>query len=126
MACYIGVDLGTSSIKMIAARGDGTILATTTSPFSILSEEPLYSEENPQDWLQAFDDAFSQLLLEVPQLASDLEAISFSGQMHSLVLLDDEGKPLRNAILWNDTRTVAEVGFLNETYLEHLLEVEKK
>ncbi|MEN2665903.1 FGGY family carbohydrate kinase [Listeria aquatica] len=77
MACYIGVDLGTSSIKMIAARGDGTILATTTSPFSILSEEPLYSEENPQDWLQAFDDAFSQLLLEVPQLASDLEAISF-------------------------------------------------
>lgn len=125
MACYVGVDLGTSSIKMIAARGDGTILATTTSPFSILSEEPLYSEENPQDWLQAFDNAFTQLLLEVQQLASDLEAISFSGQMHSLVLLDDEGKPLRNAILWNDTRTVAEVEFLNETYLEHLLEVEK-
>ncbi|MHC5252755.1 xylulokinase [Listeria kieliensis] len=125
MACYVGVDLGTSSIKMIAARSDGTILATTTSPFSILSEVPLYSEENPQDWLQAFDEAFGQLLLEVPQLARDLEAISFSGQMHSLVLLDDEGKPLRNAILWNDTRTVAEVAFLNETYLEHLLEVEK-
>lgn len=125
MACYVGVDLGTSSIKMIAARSDGTILATTTSPFSIISEQPHYSEENPQDWLQAFDEAFSQLLLEAPELARDLEAISFSGQMHSLVLLDETGCPLRNAILWNDTRTVAEVEFLKAQYAEHLLQVEK-
>ncbi|WP_115753281.1 xylulokinase [Listeria kieliensis] len=125
MACYVGVDLGTSSIKMIAARSDGTILATTTSPFSIISEQSHYSEENPQDWLQAFDEAFSQLLLEAPELACDLEAISFSGQMHSLVLLDETGYPLRNAILWNDTRTVAEVEFLKAQYAEHLLQVEK-
>ncbi|EUJ32287.1 xylulokinase [Listeria floridensis FSL S10-1187] len=125
MTYFIGVDLGTSSLKMIAATEEGEILATASSSFSIISEQVGFSEENPADWLTAFDLAFIELIEKFPPLTDGLAAISFSGQMHSLVMLDQSGRPLRNAILWNDTRTATEVKELTAEFGKHLLGVEK-
>ncbi len=125
MDYYLGVDLGTSSLKILAATSKGAIIGQTSRAFSIISTQANYSEENPQDWLMAFDRAFTELLEKFPDIKGNLASIAFSGQMHSLVLLDETGEPLRNAILWNDTRTSSEVKSLMSEQLEHLLAVEK-
>ncbi|WP_159722367.1 xylulokinase [Enterococcus sp. CSURQ0835] len=125
MEYYLGVDLGTSSVKIIAANSEGAIVGSTSGSFSIISEQANYSEEDPRDWLSAFETAFQELLRRFPVLKTNLKSISFAGQMHSLVLLNQTGTPLRNAILWNDTRTTQEVKQLMENYRNHLLKVEK-
>lgn len=125
MEYFLGVDLGTSSLKILAATSEGQILGQTSCSFSIISTQANYSEENPKDWLEAFDQALYEILQKFPSIRENLASISFSGQMHSLVLLDKSGEPLRNAILWNDTRTSLEVKELMDTQLDHLLKVEK-
>lgn len=124
MPYYMGVDLGTSSIKLLLAS-EGKIIGSTSSSFTIVSEKANYSEQNPADWISGFDQAFNSLLKKFPQAKNELTAVSFSGQMHSLVLLDDQGDPIRNAILWNDTRTTEQVDQLKKEDLSHLLEIEK-
>lgn len=125
MNYYLGVDLGSSSLKIIVGDEKGGILGSESSAYAIVSEHTGYSEQDPQLWIDAFETTFAKLLDKYSDLKSSIRAISFSGQMHSLVLLDNDGKPLRNAILWNDTRTTAEVRELNEQAKAHLLKHEK-
>ncbi|MBO0454228.1 xylulokinase [Candidatus Enterococcus murrayae] len=125
MKTYLGIDLGTSSLKIIAGDAEGNVIGKASSSFEILSEKKGYSEERPQDWIKAFDLALRELLVNQPNLIESTVSLAFAGQMHSLVLLDKAGKPLRNAILWNDTRTTDEVILLNEKFGEHLLSKEK-
>ena len=125
MDYYLGIDLGTSSLKIILADNQGRILGNSSSSFSIISEKEGYSEENPTDWLRAFDRAFSEMLERYPQIKENIVSIAFSGQMHSLVMIDEEGIPIRPAILWNDVRTTEQVKQLNTDILPHLLSVEK-
>ena len=124
MSYYLGVDLGTSSLKIILGR-DGKLLGSSNSSFTINSQKVGYSEENPNDWIRAFHEALADLIDEFPIIKTEDLVFSFSGQMHSLVLLDKNGNVLRPAILWNDNRTVEEVAFLKEHFNEHLLQVEK-
>ncbi|MBO1306015.1 xylulokinase [Enterococcus sp. 669A] len=125
MKYFLGVDLGTSSLKIILGNENGELLGSTSSAFSIHSPQANFSEENPADWLQAFDQALAELTDQFPEIKTADLTLGFSGQMHSLVLIDQTGKVLRPAILWNDGRTTEEVQELRESVGEHLLIVEK-
>lgn len=125
MSYYIGADLGTGSIKLLLANEFGEILGKASSQFSIISNKANYSEQDPEEWVNGFNQTFEELLKKYPDTKKYLKAISFSGQMHSLVLLDKNGSPIRNAILWNDTRTTKQVERLKSEVCHHLLKIEK-
>jgi xylulokinase len=100
---YIGIDLGTSGVKVILMAEDGQVLASCTSPLSVSRLFDLWSEQNPEDWWQATDLAMLQLAAE--NNLQNVKAIGLSGQMHGATLLGKKGEVLRPAILWNDGRS---------------------
>ncbi len=107
---YIGIDLGTSGVKAILVNKDGDILKTLSKEYPISMPKQGFSEQNPADWFLKTD----ELLLELLKDVDTVDTISFSGQMHGLVILDNEDRVIRPAILWNDQRTVKECQYLNE------------
>ncbi|GCF92563.1 xylulose kinase [Enterococcus florum] len=125
MTLFLGVDLGTSSLKIILGTETGELLGSTSRPFAISSPQAGYSEQDPDEWRQAFEQAMLDLIILFPEVAEASLILGFSGQMHSLVLIDQAGNVLRPAILWNDSRTSAEVQQLREVFGDHLLSIEK-
>ena len=113
MAFYIGIDLGTSSVKLLLLDGTGTILRTQSRDYPVSYPRAGWSEQDPTDWWNAVCDALPALLVGVDGQA--VRAIGVAGQMHGLVVLDGHEKVIRPAILWNDGRTDRETAYLNET-----------
>ena len=111
-AGFIGVDLGTSAVKLILMDEDGVIAKVVSKEYPISFPHPGWSEQNPYDWYDKSVEGIKELIQ-----GSDLEVkgISFGGQMHGLVVLDSEDKVIRPAILWNDGRTAKECDYLNNT-----------
>lgn len=107
---YLGLDLGTSSVKAVVMGDDGGIVDEASAPLAISRPGPRMSEQHPEDWWQAACRAVSELEEHAPRI----EAIGLSGQMHGAVLLDHRGDVLRDAILWNDGRSEAECRLLEE------------
>ncbi|MCR4839483.1 MAG: xylulokinase [Eubacterium sp.] len=109
---FIGIDLGTSAVKLLLMDETGHILKTVSKEYPISFPKPGWSEQNPYDW-------FEQLMVGMKELIAGceekIEGISFGGQMHGLVVLDAEDQVIRPAILWNDGRTGEECVYLNET-----------
>lgn len=105
MKYVIGVDLGTSAVKVLLVDQAGTVVAQASEPYPLAQPHPGYSEQDPDDWVRGVTKALQTLLKTSGVAPADIEGLSYSGQMHGLVLLDAAGKPLRPAILWNDTRT---------------------
>ncbi|WP_214630605.1 xylulokinase [Paenibacillus agaridevorans] len=105
MTYVIGIDLGTSAVKALLVNKEGTVVAEASRSYPLYHERSGWSEQRPEDWVDATHEALRELAANENIDAGAIEGISFSGQMHGLVLLDGEGKPVRNAILWNDTRT---------------------
>jgi xylulokinase len=105
---YLGIDLGTSEVKLLLLDAAGQVVAQAGSPLQVSRPEPLWSEQSPEDWWRATDNAVSQLRSAHPQAFSRVRAIGLSGQMHGAVLLGDGDEVLRPAILWNDGRSHAE------------------
>ncbi|CAM3842521.1 Xylulose kinase [Vibrio aerogenes CECT 7868] len=103
---YIGIDLGTSGVKVIALSSSGEIIATGTSSLDISRPQPLWSEQNPLQWWQATCDCIQQLGQQAD--LKQVKAIGLSGQMHGATLIDVKGNVLRPAILWNDGRCARE------------------
>ncbi len=110
---FIGIDLGTSAVKLLLVDGEGTVLGTVSREYPLAFPHPGWSEQNPADWWSAITDGMEELLKGFDR--SRVKGIGAGGQMHGLVALDREDKVLRPAILWNDGRTTAEVDYLNET-----------
>lgn len=104
MKVVLGIDLGTSAVKVSAVNNNGEIVKQTIKGYQLSQPQPGYSEQNPQDWVDGVIQAIKELI-QADINPKDIKGISFSGQMHGLVLLDKENKVLRPAILWNDTRT---------------------
>ena len=98
---YLGVDLGTSSVKAVLMADDGTVIAESSETLEVTRPRPKWSEQNPADWWRATEAAVTGLPADGRRRA---RAIGLSGQMHGAVLLDSAGEPLRPAILWNDGR----------------------
>ncbi|KRK95618.1 xylulose kinase [Levilactobacillus acidifarinae DSM 19394] len=102
------MDLGTSAVKVSALDHSGQIVAQESFGYDLIQQQPGYNEQNPEDWVSGTTVAIVRLILTDHLAAEDIEGLSFSGQMHGLVLLDENKKVLRPAILWNDTRTTAQ------------------
>lgn len=111
---YIGVDLGTSSVKLLLMDDDGNIVNTVTKEYTISFPKPGWSEQNPTDWYEKTVEGIKELISNID--SSKVAGISFGGQMHGLVILDENDNVIRPAILWNDGRTTKECDFLNNEY----------
>lgn len=103
----IGLDAGTSGLKAVALDAAGHTVAEATRTYPLLTPQPGWTEQDPNAWWAAACEAIAELLTHVP--AERVLAVAASGQMHGMVPLDDAGDPVRNALLWNDQRTGAEV-----------------
>ncbi|MBO0995143.1 xylulokinase [Bacillus sp. SD088] len=108
MKYVIGVDLGTSAVKILLVDQMGEVVEEVSKPYPLYQEKTGYSEQHPEDWVDQTIKGLSDLLQKFTGDIEEIEGISFSGQMHGLVLLDENNEVLRPAILWNDTRTTAE------------------
>ncbi|SMB57138.1 xylulokinase [Serratia proteamaculans] len=105
---YLGLDLGTSEIKAVVIDNEGKLLASAGEPLDVNRPQPHWSEQNPDDWWQTTHRVIAHLRQKLPQRWREIRAIGLSGQMHGAVLLSREGRVLRPAILWNDTRSAAQ------------------
>ena len=106
MSLYLGLDLGTSSLKALLIDEDQRTLAAAEAPLAVSRPHPGWSEQDPAAWIAAAEQALDAVSARV-DLAS-VRAIGLSGQMHGATLLDEADRPLRPCILWNDTRSAAE------------------
>ena len=109
---YIGVDLGTSSVKLLLMDSDGRIRNIVSREYPISFPHPGWSEQNPEDWYRETLEGIRILTEGFDK--TQISGISFGGQMHGLVTLDVEDHVIRPAILWNDSRSVQETAYLNE------------
>ncbi len=105
---YLGVDLGTSSIKLALSDGMAMTHATARAPMETLYPARGHVEQRPDDWLVAFEAALAELQAAHPDAMGTVRGIGLSGHMHALLLLDASGKAVRPASLWNDFRASAE------------------
>ena len=109
---YIGVDLGTSAVKLLMMDENGNIQKIVSKEYPLYFPYPGWSEQNPQDWFAQSMEGIKELTSECDK--SQVAGISFGGQMHGLVVLDKEDQVIRPAILWNDGRTTKETDYLNQ------------
>ncbi len=109
---YIGVDLGTSAVKLLLMDEKGGIRNVVTKEYPLFFPHPGWSEQKPEDWKKAVLEGIPELLQG--QDASEVAGIGAGGQMHGLVVLDENDEVIRPAILWNDGRTQKQVDYLNE------------
>ncbi len=109
---YIGIDLGTSAVKLLLMDGEGNIKKIVSKEYPLYFLHPGWSEQNPEDWYEQTVIGLKELLAEADK--SQVAGISFGGQMHGLVILDEQDRVIRPAILWNDGRTTEETAYLNE------------
>jgi xylulokinase len=99
----LGIDLGTSSVRAVLVDRHGSVATTAARAYPVLSRRPGWSEQNPDDWWRGTCEAVKEALSSVP--GSRVECVGFSGQMHGTVLVDSEGAPTRDAIIWADQRS---------------------
>lgn len=109
---FIGVDLGTSAVKLLLMDEAGTIKKIVSKEYPLYFPHPGWSEQNPEDWFAQSMAGIKELTAECDK--NEVAGISFGGQMHGLVALDQEDKVIRPAILWNDGRTGKETDYLNQ------------
>ncbi|MBR3754432.1 MAG: xylulokinase [Clostridia bacterium] len=108
---YIGIDLGTSAVKLLLVDEKGTIHAEVSKEYPVFYPQSGWSEQNPEDWLRAVIDGVKELTNDVDK--EKIVGIGCGGQMHGLVVLDENDNVIRPAILWNDGRTQNQVEYLN-------------
>ncbi|WP_071396414.1 xylulokinase [Bacillus tuaregi] len=126
MKYVIGVDLGTSAVKILLVNQKGEVYKETSKSYPLIIEKSGYSEQNPEEWVEKTTAGLAELIEQFDGDVNDIEGISFSGQMHGLVLLDAENQVLRNSILWNDTRTTKQCEKIYEVVgKQQLLEITK-
>ena len=113
----VGIDVGTSAVKVIAVASDGEVLERREVAYPLSTPKPGWSEQNPEDWWRATEEALEGL-------TEGVAGIGLSGQMHGLVTLDSADRPIRPAILWNDQRTGAQCAEIEQRVgFERLVEL---
>ena len=100
---FIGIDVSTTASKALVIDEQGNVVASQSHAHELSTPRPLWSEQDPDDWWQATSHALRDVMQKVSR--DDIAAIGLTGQMHGLTSLDENGKPLRPAILWNDQRS---------------------
>lgn len=126
MEYVLGIDVGTSSVKVLLVDKKGNVCREAVRDYELFQSKAGYSEQNPDVWVAQTISAVKELT-EKEYISSQaaVKGISFSGQMHGLVLVDNNCRPLRPAILWNDTRTTPQCQEIVNTFGERLLDITK-
>ena len=109
---YIGIDLGTSAAKFMLVTEKGELLHVVSKEYPLYFPKPGWAEQHAKDWWSACLVGIKELLEGFD--ASKVAGIGVGGQMHGLVVLDENDAVIRPVILWNDGRTEKEVAYLNE------------
>ena len=109
---YIGIDLGTSAVKLLLMNEKGEIKNIVSKEYPLYFPNPGWSEQKPEDWYEQSMAGLKELLEGFDK--SQVAGISFGGQMHGLVILDKDDQVIRPALLWNDGRTFEECDYLND------------
>jgi len=109
---YIGIDIGTSSVKALLIDSGGRVIKTSVPEYSFQTPKPLWAEADPLDWWEATQQAIKELLLKVQ--SSEIAGIGLTGQMHGMVAMNKEGSVLRPCIMWNDQRSHLECDEITE------------
>ncbi|HJB83544.1 MAG TPA: xylulokinase [Candidatus Mediterraneibacter intestinavium] len=109
---FIGVDLGTSAVKLLLMDEKGKIEKIVSKEYPLYFPHPGWSEQKPEDWFAQSMAGIKELVSECDR--SQVKGISFGGQMHGLVALDEKDEVIRPAILWNDGRTGKQTDYLND------------
>lgn len=112
MDYYVGIDLGTSSVKTLLLNSDGKVVSSVTKEYPLYFPHSGWSEQNPEDWYNQTIASLEELLKDADR--ENVRSFSFSGQMHGLVMLDENDEVIRPALLWNDSRSQAQTDKLNE------------
>ncbi|MDR6772195.1 xylulokinase [Azospirillum sp. BE72] len=112
---FLGIDIGTSSVKAVLTDADGTVSGSASRPCTVSRPHPLWSEQEPEDWVVAAVAAVDELAERHPAALAAVLGIGFSGQMHGAVLLGADNRVLRPAILWNDGRSHRQCATLEQT-----------
>ena len=105
MSYYIGLDLGTSSVKLCLTNEDGVLLKEASRPYELLQPALGWKEIEPEIWWKQSCEAMKELLDGVD--GGQIRGIGVTGQMHTLVLMNRDGEVVRPALMWNDTRTAS-------------------
>ena len=111
MNYYVGIDLGTSSVKTLLLNSDGEVVSSVTKEYPLYFPHSGWSEQMPEDWYNQTIDALSELLEGKEK--ENVRSFSFSGQMHGLVMLNENDEVIRPALLWNDSRSQPQTDKLN-------------
>src|SRR5262245_51108761 len=105
MMYFLGIDTSTTGSKALIIDENGEVIAVASSPHTLQTPKPLWSEQNPREWWEAVSASIRSVLEEAGVDGERIAAVGLTGQMHGLILLDKAGNVLRPAILWNDQRT---------------------
>lgn len=108
MNYVLGIDLGTSAVKTCLMNEAGQIVDEASFEYQLHHDKAGYSEQLPSDWLAGVEQTIKEIVERFSEDVTQIVGISYSGQMHGLVMLNEVGEVLRRAILWNDTRTTAQ------------------
>lgn len=111
---YLGIDLGTSGVKLLLLDGAQTIVATADAAVPQYRPQPTWSEQHPADWMAAVETAVAQMRSQTPAAWAQVRGVGLSGHMHGAVVLGAQANVLRPAILWNDGRASAECAALEQ------------
>lgn len=111
---FLGIDLGTSSVKIIAMKQDGKVIASVSKEYPVFYPQAGWAEQNPEDWWDATKEGIKELIERNNLDKASIKSIGFSGQMHGLVALDENNEVLLPAILWCDQRTQEECDYITE------------
>lgn len=124
MNYLIGIDLGTSATKTILFREDGKIIAQESYEYPLYNQKETWAEQNPKDWLEAVLTTIKKVIDKSKVSKEQIKSIGLSGQMHGLIMIDEYGEVIRNAIIWCDGRTKLECDQIHETIgKERLIEI---
>ena len=108
MRTFLGLDIGTSSVKALLVDESQRLVGEASAALDVSRPHPLWSEQNPDDWMEAVEAAVQTLRRRAPDAFAGLAGVGLSGQQHGATFLDAAGRPIRPAILWNDGRAFAE------------------
>lgn len=106
MAYFMGIDVGTSSVKALIIDENGREIAVASRKYDVLNPKMNYAEQDPEEIWNATKEILQELVRRFPEVVDKLKGISYSGQMHGLLLVDKDGKPVHNMIIWQDHRSV--------------------
>ena len=120
----LGIDISTTGAKALLIDQDGRVLISATTPLTLSTPRPLWSEQDPRHWWEGIRDSIAKVLNLAEVKGDQIAAIGLTGQMHGLVMLDETGEVLRPAILWNDQRTGPQCDQIrNRVGLEQLIRI---